>query len=414
MTIRIFVLTVIIATSFTVIDAAAQTTQPSQKQTIPHGQSAPPGPPLSPQEALKKMTVPPGFHVELVAAEPDIVNPVAMTFDERGRIWITESIEYPRHSAGPGKDRVKVLESTKGDGKFDKITTVIEGLNIPSGIAVGHGGVWVANAPDILFYPFEDFAAPKLGKPQVGGHRVWPGRHARTAELADLGPGRLALRPQRRLQSSAFKHKGKDLQVHLRPVPHPSEDEGLRNLLRRHQQSLGPRLQRERRRSSSPPASSITSGTSPRPATTIGRAALSAVHLEDRLHRQAPPSEGGLLRPLWFDSDAYPPEYREKLYMGNIHGNCINCDELTRDGSTYPAKPRPDFLTANDAWFMPVAQKIGPDGCMYILDWYDRYHCYQDASRDPAGIDRMHGRLYRVVYKDYKPAGKFDLSEGKF
>ena len=74
--------------------------------------------------------------------------------------------------------------------------------------------------------------------------------------------------------------------------------------------------------------------------------------------------------------------------MGNIHGGCINCDELTRDGSTYFGKPRPDFLTANDAWFMPVSQKTGPDGCLYILDWYDRYHCYQDANRDPAGIDR--------------------------
>src|SRR5581483_4264627 len=113
----------------------------------------------------------------------------------------------------------------------------------------------------------------------------------------------------------------------------------------------------------------------------------------------------------YFDSDAYPPEYREKLYMGNIHGGCVNCDELTRDGSTYFAKPRPDFLTANDAWFMPVVQKTGPDGCLYILDWYDRYHCYQDANRDPAGIDRRHGRLYRVRYQDTPRAPKFDLSQ---
>src|SRR5271165_6627989 len=100
-------------------------TVPAQKQElVPHGQDRPPGPALTPAEAIKKMTVPPGFHVELVASEPDIVNPVAMTFDERGRIWITESVEYPRHSAGPGKDRVKLLESTKGDGKFDKITKI--------------------------------------------------------------------------------------------------------------------------------------------------------------------------------------------------------------------------------------------------------------------------------------------------
>src|SRR5438445_225214 len=97
--------------------------------------------------------------------------------------------------------------------------------------------------------------------------------------------------------------------------------------------------------------------------------------------------------------------------MGNIHCNCINVDELTRDGSTYFGKARPDFLTANDAWFMPVAQKTGPDGCLYILDWYDRYHCYQDANRDSAGIDRLKGRLYRVRYKDTPRAKPFDLAK---
>src|SRR2546427_12667113 len=125
---------------------------PLPAQVMPHNQDRPPGPPLSAEEARRTMTVPDGFRVEIFASEPDIVNPVAMTFDERGRVWITESLEYPRRSAGPGKDRVKVLESTKGDGKYDKITVFAEGLNIPSGIAVGHGGVWVANSPDILFY----------------------------------------------------------------------------------------------------------------------------------------------------------------------------------------------------------------------------------------------------------------------
>src|SRR4029079_6042687 len=86
-------------------------------------------------------------------------------------------------------------------------------------------------------------------------------------------------------------------------------------------------------------------------------------------------------------------------------------DKLQRDGSTYFATGEPDFLTANDAWFMPVVQKTGPDGCLYILDWYDRYHCYQDANRDPTGIDRLKGRLYRVRYKDTPRAKAFDLAK---
>jgi HEAT repeats len=112
----------------------------------------------------------------------------------------------------------------------------------------------------------------------------------------------------------------------------------------------------------------------------------------------------------YFDSDAYPEQYRNKLYMGNVHGGCINVDKLTRRGSTYFGETEPDFLTANDAWFMPVVQKTGPDGSLYILDWYDRYHCYQDANADPKGIDRANGRLYRVRYKDTRRSG-LDLSK---
>src|SRR5262249_34489222 len=133
--------------------ANAQTEPPA---LIPHGQDRAPNAPLSPGEAIRAMTVPPGFAVELVAAEPDVVNPVAMTFDERGGIWTTESLESPRREPGPGRDRVKVLEDTDGDGQADKFTVFADGLNIPSGVAVGHGGVWVANAPDILLFQDRD------------------------------------------------------------------------------------------------------------------------------------------------------------------------------------------------------------------------------------------------------------------
>ena len=98
--------------------------------------------------------------------------------------------------------------------------------------------------------------------------------------------------------------------------------------------------------------------------------------------------------------------------MGDIHGSASsawiassrNRLDLSRSTS------RPDFLKANDAWFMPVAQKTGPDGSLYILDWYDRYHCYQDANRDPRGIDRLKGRLYRVRFKETPRRFGFDLA----
>jgi putative membrane-bound dehydrogenase-like protein len=381
------------------------------KQVIPHGQSKPPNDPLTPAEAIKRMQVPPGFSVELVACEPDLVNPVAMTFDERGRIWVTESLEYPRRSAGVGKDRVKVLEDTDADGKVDKVTVVIEGLNIPSGIAVGHGGVWVANSPDILFYPYLDAAKLKLGKPWVV---VTGFGRDDTHELPNSltwGPDGWLYGLNGVFNQSHVKQNGKEwrftcalFRIHPRTKEFQVFCEGTSN-------PWGIAFDKE------------------------GSAFVSACvidhlwHLVETgyYHRQGGPyppytwkiesivkhkhQKAAYCGIHWFDSDAYPPEYREKLYMGNIHGNCINSDELTRDGSTYFGKPRPDFLTANDAWFMPVVQKTGPDGCLYVLDWYDRYHCYQDANRDPAGIDRLKGRLYRVRYKDTPRAKAFDLTK---
>ena len=175
-------------------------------EVIPHAQDKPPGPPLSPAEAIQKMTVPEGFKVELVAGEPDIVNPVAMTFDERGRIWITESLEYPRLEPGPGRDRIKILEDTDSDGTADKVTIFAEGLNIPSGIAVGYGGVWVANAPDILFLKDTD------GDGKADVKETWytgfiQGNQQLPAEHAHVSEDRMSLREAGRSRNLASSRR---------------------------------------------------------------------------------------------------------------------------------------------------------------------------------------------------------------
>lgn len=389
---------------------ATLTVTATQAQVIPHAQDRPPGPALSPAEALKKMKVPEGFSVELVAAEPDLVNPVAMTFDERGRIWVTESFEYPRTEAGPGRDRVKVLEDTDNDGQVDKVTVFAEGLNIPSGIAVGAGGVWVANAPDILFLQDTD-GDGKADKQEVV---VTGFGRTDTHELPNSltwGPDGWLYGLNGVFNYSHVKHKGKEykftcalFRIHPRTRDFELFCEGTSN-------PWGVAFDAE------------------------GSAFISACvidhlwHLTETgyYHRQGGPyppftwkiesivkhkhQKAAYCGIHYFDSDAYPAEYRDKLYMGNIHGNCLNVDSIQRRGSTYAGTGEPDFLSANDAWFMPVAQKTGPDGCLYVLDWYDQYHCYQDARRDPAGIERAKGRLYRIRYKDSPRATPFDLAK---
>ncbi len=422
----------------------------AQGLAIPRAQDRPPGPALSAEEAVKRMTVPEGFTVEIVASEPQLMNPVAMCIDEQGRFWVTESFEYPRREAGPGRDRIKVLEDTDQDGKVDKVTIFAEGLNIPSGINVGHGGVWVCNAPDLLFLEDTDgdLKADKTSVLLTG----W-GRDD-THEL----PNSLTWGPDGWLYglNGVFNYShvkyGKDNPNLAKNPDHPGWP--LTCALWR----INPHTQE---------FDIFAEGTSNPWGIAIndeGEFFLSACVIDHLWHitqsgyyiRQGGPypphtwpigsivehkhQKAAYCGITWFDSDAYPEEYRKVFYMGNIHGGCINADITEPNGSTYKGKPHPgfpakpgtwaadvdgnlrkegtpektilkDLLTANDAWFMPVVQKVGPDGCLYILDWYDRYHCYQDANADPAGIEREKGRLYRLRYKETPRAPKFDLAK---
>ena len=325
-----------VAASWVVLSAAPGADAPGSPkgEPIPHGQDQMPGPPLSPAEAIKKMTVPDGFTVELVASEPDIVNPVAMTFDERGRIWITESLEYPRSSAGPGKDRIKVLEDTNGDGKFDKVTVFADGLNIPSGIAVGHGGVWVANSPDILFLQ-DTKGDGKADKPEVV---VTGFGRDDTHELPNSltwGPDGWLYGFNGVFNPAHVVQNGKTFDFTCAMFRINPRTREFQVFCRGNQQPVGHRLQRRGRR--------LLRSLRHRP---------SVAHGGDRLlHRQGGPYPpytwpmGSIVKQhhqkaaycglLWFDSDAFPEEYRDKLFMGNIHGNCINVDEIKPDGSTY-------------------------------------------------------------------------------
>ncbi|MFG0336208.1 MAG: PVC-type heme-binding CxxCH protein, partial [Maioricimonas sp. JB049] len=348
---------------------------------------------------------------------------------------ITESFEYPRRSAGPGRDRVKMLDDTTGDGRADAVTVFAEGLNIPSGIAVGHGGVWVANAPDLLFMQDTDgdgkadrIQTVLTGFGRTDTHELpnsltWGPdgwlyglngvfNHSHVRYGSD-NPNRDADHPGWKFTCAMFRIHPRtwEFQVFAEGTSNPwgiaVNDEGdffISACVIDHLWHI------------------VESGYyirqgGPYPANTWPMRSI-----VDHKHQKA--AYCGI---TWSDTDAWPAEYRKLLLMGNIHGGCINADVIERHGSTYRGKPHPgfaakqgawdddqygtirkrgdeatpklaDFLTANDAWFMPVVQKTGPDGCLYVLDWYDRYHCYQDANADPEGVDRGKGRLYRVVY----------------
>src|SRR6516164_9854049 len=108
--------------------------------------------PLPPDQAVKAMRVPEGFTVTLVAAEPDVVQPISFCLDTRGRLFVAEALNYGTWQP-TGKDRIVILEDTDGDGRADKRTVFYEGLNYITGIEVGFGGVWVMSPPNLYFIP---------------------------------------------------------------------------------------------------------------------------------------------------------------------------------------------------------------------------------------------------------------------
>jgi len=381
------------------------------QEVLLHRQDRIPNRPYSPEEAIEAMTVPPGFAVELVAAEPDIVNPIAMAFDDQGRIWVTESLEYPRREPGPGRDRVKVLEDTDGDGRADKITVFAGGLNIPTGIAIGYGGAWVLNAPDLLWLRDTD------GDGRADRSEVVVTGFGR-ADAHEL-PSTLTWGPDGWLYGfngvfnpSRISSGGQEYaftcalwRVHPRTRRFQVVCEGTSNPYGLAWDPEGSAIVEACHWANDHLFHFVETGYYKRQAGPYPPYTMVLGSITDHSHQKT--AYCGL---AYFDSEAYPEAYRDRLYTGNIHGGCVNSDRLARDGSTYQARALPDLLTAHDAWFMPVAQKVGPDGCLYVLDWYDRYHCYQDANRDPNGIDRLKGRLYRVRYGDSPRASRFDLA----
>jgi putative membrane-bound dehydrogenase-like protein len=125
-------------------------------------------PGLPPEKAAEAMTVPEGFTVQLFAGEPDVVQPIAFCLDDRGRVWVAEALTYPvRRPEGQGQDRIVIFEDTDGDGKFDKRTVFMEGLNLVSGLEVGFGGVWIGAAPYLMFVPVKEGEDKPSGPPQI-------------------------------------------------------------------------------------------------------------------------------------------------------------------------------------------------------------------------------------------------------
>ncbi len=388
---------------------------------------------VKPDEAVAAMTMPDGFRATLFAAEPDVVQPIAFTTDARGRVWVAQCVTYPvRQPEGQGKDSIIILEDTDGDGRHDKRTVFAEKLNLVSGIEVGFGGVWVGAAPYLLFIPDADRDDRPDGPPQVmldgwayqdthemlntfawgpdgwlyGCHGVFthsnvgrPG--ASDAERQRINAGIWRFHPTKHVfevfaegtsnpWGLDFNDQGQ-MFIEACVIPHFWHVIQGAHYQRQAGTHFNPYVFDDIKQHGDHVHYAGNQG----PHAGNGRSDTAG---GGHAHSGAMVYLGG----------SWPEQYRNQLFLGNIHGQRINMDIPEPKGSGYVGKHGPDFLNFNDRWSQVVNFRYDQDGSVYFIDWYDEEQCH---TPNEAAHDRTNGRIYKLAYGDTKMTTTADLAK---
>jgi putative membrane-bound dehydrogenase-like protein len=380
---------------------------------------------LAPPEAAKAMSGPPGFSVTLLAAEPDVRQPIAMCFDDRGRLWVAECYAYPKKvAADEARDRILIFEDTDGDHVLDSRKVFQDGLNLVSGLAVGFGGVWVGAAPDFMFIPDANGDDVPDGEPTIlldgwGAHDthetlnsfIWgpdgwlygchgvfthsavgkPGTPE--ADRTRINAGIWRYHPVRHLFEVFSEGTSNPWGVDFNDLGHAFQTACVIPHL--YHVIQGARYQRQAGQHFNPYSFDDIKTIARHRHWTGGQWNNADRDLSDAVggghaHSGACIYLGG----------SWPDRYRGRLFMNNIHGARINEDRLTPAGSGYVGDGEPDFLFANDSWSQFISLQVGPDGQMVLIDWYDRNQCHHHEDQRH---DRGNGRIFKVIYDGTAP-----------
>lgn len=408
---------------------------------------------LSPSEAVKAVTAPPGFKVAMFAAEPDVQQPIAFALDDRGRVWVAEGHTYPRRAPeGQGKDRILIFEDTNGDHQFDRRTVFVENMNLISGLEVGFGGVWVGAAPYLMFIPDKNGDDKPDSEPKVlldgwdyradthetlntftwgpdgwlyGCHGVFcpslvgkPGAPDHERQWVDAAVWRYHPIKERFevFAEGTSNPWGLDFdeygQCFLEAcvIPH------LWHMIQggRYQRqggqhyAVGPDEIRRNQEHRDPRFKKILNPYFFDDLKTIGDHLHYAGNRGPHAANSRSDAAGGghaHAGLMVYLGDSWPKEYRGKVFMHNIHGQRINMDIPERKGSGYVGKHGPDFLNFNDRWSQALHLLSDQDGSVYVIDWYDKNQCHHN---NVDGHDRSNGRIFKIIYGD-TPVSKVDL-----
>ena len=357
----------------------------------------------SPEEERKALHVPPGFEIQLVAAEPDIQKPLNIAFDDRGRLWVTDTVEYPygaEEGAKP-RDTVKILSDFGPDGRARKLETFADDLNIPIGVLPlpSARAALVHSIPNVYLLRDDD------GDGQADHREVFYGEighrdtHGMTNSFTWGFDGWIYACHG---FSNTSTIAGKDGQAitmnsgnvyrmrpdgsHLQQITH-----GQVNPFGLSFDSMGNLYSCDCH--SRPAYQLIRGGYYPsfgKPDDGLGFAPEMVSHDH---------GSTGISGISYYTASQFPEEYRGTVFIGNVVTNRINHDTVEWRGSSPKGIEQPDFLWSEDNWFRPVDIELGPDGALYVADFYNRIIGHYEVPLTHPGRDRTSGRIWRIVYK---------------
>ena len=406
---------------------------------------------LSPSESNKLTSVPADFEIKLFAAEPDITNPIAMAWDERGRLWVVESVDYPntfKETDGAANDRIKICEDTNGDGKADKFTVFADKLNIPTSMVFSNGGIIVSMAPDFLF--MKDTNGDDVADVREVIMTGW-GKNDTHA-----GPSNLQYGFDNKIWGvngySGFKGtiNGKKMSFpqgvyHFKP---DGKDFAFLGGSSNNTWGLGVTEDNNVFLST---ANNTHSAYYSMPAQFMQRTiadeqlAVQSVQKIDGhydAHSVTPNLRqvdvvGGFTSAAghhFYTARNFPKEYWNKVaFVTEPTIRLVHKALIERDGAGFKEKDGWNFMASSDEWFGPVQAEVGPDGAVWIADWYNfiiQHNVFVPAQspaefiipfkEQPHGPgnafsspmrDLSHGRVYRVIYKNGKTTSGIKLSK---
>jgi len=379
--------------------------------------------PLAPHDALASLQLPQGFQASLFAAEPHIVQPIAFTFDDRGRLWVVECLSYPKWDS-TGNDRIAILEDTDHDGRFDKKTLFFEhGANFV-GIELGFGGVWVTATPNLLFIPDADADDRPDAPPEIlldgwdlkARHNAFNGLtwgpdgwlYGCNGILSNSLIGKPGTPESDRVAMNCGVWRYHPVSHLFETVAHGSTNPWgldfdrygrmfITNCVIKHMFHVVPGGHYDRMFGQDIMPHSYDLMHSCADHIHWGGGDWTSSRGGEGLHDQ-PGGGHAHVGAMIYQGDNWPPEYRNHLYTCNLHGRRINCDYFESHGSGVVARHGKDFLHMGDPWFRGLEVKYGPDGGVYLTDWSDTGECH-----DYEDIHRENGRIFKVTWGKPRP-----------